>query len=53
MSTLQPPDGVFQGGNVDPATGKDRQLVSRLGLHAEVVPGFTITADWYQLFTPD
>ena len=51
--TLQPPDGVFQGGNLALQPEKTDSYTAGLVYTPKFLPGFTITADYYQLFTTD
>jgi len=51
--TLQPPSGVLRSGN--PATQAEKTDSYGAGIvwTPKFLPGFTMTMDWYQLFTTD
>jgi iron complex outermembrane recepter protein len=51
--TLQPPGGVWQGGNVNLLPEKTDAYSAGLVYTPKWLPGFTMTMDWYQLFTKD
>lgn len=51
--TLQPPDGVWQGGNINLLPEKTDAYSAGLVYTPKWLPGFTMTMDWYQLFTRD
>ncbi len=51
--TLQPPNGVFQGGNGALTPEKTDAYSAGLVYTPKWLPGFTLTADFYQLFTRD
>ena len=51
--TLQPPDGVWQGGNTALLPEKTDAYSAGLVYTPKWLPGFTMTMDWYQLFTTD
>ncbi len=51
--TLQPPNGVFQGGNAALTPEKTDAYSAGLVYTPKWLPGFTVTADFYQLFTKD
>jgi iron complex outermembrane recepter protein len=50
-STFQPPAGVTIGGNVDLKPEETETWTAGLVYSPKFVPGFTLTADWYQVFT--
>jgi iron complex outermembrane receptor protein len=50
---LQPPDGVWRGGNAALTPERTDAYTAGLVWTPKFVPGFTMTADWYQLFTTD
>ncbi|PYK36741.1 MAG: hypothetical protein DME60_13760 [Verrucomicrobia bacterium] len=50
-SIFQPPGGVFIGGNTDLKPEKTETWTAGLVYSPKFVPGFTLTADWYQVFT--
>jgi iron complex outermembrane receptor protein len=52
-ATLQPPRGVWQGGNVDLQPEKTDAYSAGLVYTPKWLPGFTMTVDWYQVFTKD
>jgi iron complex outermembrane receptor protein len=49
--TLQPPDGVFQGGNPALVPEVTDSYTAGIVWTPKFLPGFTMTADWYQLYT--
>ena len=51
--TLQPPEGVWQGGNVNLQPENTTSWSAGVVYTPKWLPGFTITADWYQLYTTD
>src|SRR2546423_7450418 len=51
--TLQPPEGVWQGGNPDLLPERTDAYSAGLVYTPKWLPGFTMTVDWYQLFTRD
>jgi len=51
--TLQPPEGVWQGGNVALKPEKTDTYTAGMVYTPKWLPGFTMTADWYQIFTTD
>jgi iron complex outermembrane receptor protein len=51
--TLQPPEGVWQGGNVALLPEKTDTYTAGLVYTPKWLPGFTMTMDWYQIFTTD
>lgn len=51
--TLQPPEGVWQGGNPDLKPERTDAYSAGLVYTPKWLPGFTMTMDWYQLFTRD
>jgi iron complex outermembrane receptor protein len=51
--TLQPPDGVWQGGNINLLPERTDAYSAGLVYTPKWLPGFTMTVDWYQLFTRD
>ena len=51
--TLQPPEGVWQGGNRALLPEKTDTYTAGIVYTPKWLPGFTMTADWYQLFTTD
>jgi iron complex outermembrane receptor protein len=51
--TLQPPDGVWRGGNAGLSPERTDAYTAGLVWTPKFVPGFTMTLDWYQLFTTD
>ena len=51
--TLQPPDGVWRGGNPNLRPERTDAYTAGLVWTPKFVPGFTMTMDWYQLFTTD
>ncbi|MEY2495479.1 MAG: iron complex outerrane recepter protein [Verrucomicrobiota bacterium] len=52
-ATLQPPRGVWQGGNVNLLPEKTDAYSAGLVYTPKWLPGFTMTMDWYQVFTKD
>jgi iron complex outermembrane receptor protein len=52
-ATTQPTFGVWQGGNVNLQPEKTDSYSAGVVWTPKFVPGFTMTADWYQLFTTD
>jgi iron complex outermembrane receptor protein len=51
--TLQPPLGVWQGGNPTLTPEKTDAYSAGVVWTPKFLPGFTMTVDWYQLFTKD
>lgn len=51
--TLQPPEGVWQGGNLNLQPEKTDTYTAGLVYTPKWLPGFTMTMDWYQIFTTD
>jgi iron complex outermembrane receptor protein len=51
--TLQPPEGVWQGGNSQLLPEKTDTYTAGVVYTPKWLPGFTMTADWYQIFTTD
>ncbi len=51
--TLQPPEGVWQGGNTALQPEKTDTYTAGLVYTPKWLPGFTMTIDWYQVFTTD
>ncbi|HEX8678710.1 MAG TPA: TonB-dependent receptor, partial [Chthoniobacterales bacterium] len=51
--TLQPPNGVFQGGNLALTPEKTDSYSAGIVYTPKWLPGFTVTADYYQLYTKD
>ena len=51
--TLQPPQGVWQGGNTALQPEKTDSYGAGIVWTPKFIPGFTMTADWYQVFTTD
>ena len=51
--TLQPPRGVWQGGNITLTPEKTDSYSAGIVWTPKFFPGFTMTADWYQIFTKD
>jgi iron complex outermembrane receptor protein len=51
--TLQPPEGVWQGGNVNLKPEKSDSYSAGVVWTPKFLPGFTMTVDWYQIFTTD
>lgn len=51
--TLQPPEGVWQGGNTALQPEKTDAYTAGLVYTPKWLPGFTMTMDWYQIFTTD
>jgi iron complex outermembrane receptor protein len=52
-NTLQPPNGVWQGSNVALKPEKTDSYTAGLVYTPKWLPGFTMTADWYQIYTKD
>jgi iron complex outermembrane receptor protein len=50
-NTLQPPGGVFRAGNTALQPEKTDSYTAGLVYTPKWLPGFTMTMDWYQLFT--
>ena len=50
-STLQPPEGVWIRGNTELRPEETTNWTAGLVYSPKFVPGFTITADWYQIYT--
>jgi len=53
QSTGQPPGGVFRGGNTQLTPEKTDAYTAGIVWTPKFLPGFTMTLDWYQLFTTD
>ncbi len=53
QNTFQPPEGVWQGGNSTLVPEKTDAYSAGIVWTPKFFPGFTMTADWYQLFTTD
>ncbi len=51
--TLQPPGGTWQGGNLTLVPEKTDSYSAGLVYTPKWLPGFTMTMDWYQLYTKD
>lgn len=51
--TLQPPGGTWQGGNVALLPEKTDAYSAGLVYTPKWLPGFTMTVDWYQIYTKD
>ncbi len=51
--TLQPGGGVWQGGNLGLLPEKTDSYGAGIVWTPKFFPGFTMTADWYQVFTTD
>lgn len=51
--TLQPPNGVWQGGNPTLTPEKTDTYTAGLVYTPKWLPGFTMTMDWYQIYTKD
>jgi iron complex outermembrane receptor protein len=51
--TLQPPSGVLRGGNPNTQAEKTDAWGAGVVWTPKFLPGFTMTMDWYQLFTTD
>jgi len=51
--TLQPPEGVWQGGSLTLQPEKTDTYTAGLVYTPKWLPGFTMTADWYQIYTTD
>ena len=49
--TLQPPNGVFQGGNFALKPETTDEITAGIVYSPHYVPGLTLTADYYNLFT--
>lgn len=52
-NTLQPPDGVFQGGSLLLTPEKTDSYTAGFVYTPKFLKGLTVTADYYQLFTTD
>jgi iron complex outermembrane receptor protein len=52
-STGQPPGGVFRGGNTALLPEKSDAYTAGIVWTPKFLPGFTMTMDWYQIFTTD
>jgi iron complex outermembrane recepter protein len=50
-ATFQPPGGVIIGGNPNLNPESTETWTAGLVYSPKFVPGFTLTADWYQIFT--
>jgi iron complex outermembrane recepter protein len=53
QTTGQPPGGVFRGGNTTLLPEKTDSYSAGVVWTPKFLPGFTMTLDWYQLFTTD
>jgi iron complex outermembrane receptor protein len=51
--TLQPPSGVLRAGNPGTQAEKTDSYSAGIVWTPKFLPGFTMTADWYQVFTTD
>lgn len=51
--TLQPPSGVLRSGNPGTQAEKTDSYGAGIVWTPKFLPGFTMTVDWYQLFTTD
>ena len=51
MSRLQPPEGVWIRGNTELKPEETTNWTAGLVYSPKFVPGFTLTADWYQIYT--
>ena len=49
--TLQPPNGVFEGGNTGLQPERTDSYTAGIVYSPHFVPGLTLTADYYNLFT--
>jgi outer membrane receptor protein involved in Fe transport len=52
-NTLQPQNGVYQGGNPTLSPEVTDSYSAGIVWTPKFIPGFTMTADWYQVFTQD
>jgi iron complex outermembrane recepter protein len=52
-ATGQPPGGVFRGGNTALLPEKSDAYTAGIVWTPKFLPGFTMTMDWYQIFTTD
>ncbi len=52
-ANIQPPEGVWQGGNVNLQPEKTDTWTAGFVWTPKFVPGFTMTLDWYQIYTRD
>ena len=52
-NTLQPAEGVWRSGNTQTTPEKTDAYTAGVVWTPKFLPGFTMTADWYQLFTTD
>ena len=52
-NTLQPPRGVWQGGNPTLQPEKSDAYSAGIVYTPKWLPGFTMTMDWYQVYTKD
>jgi iron complex outermembrane receptor protein len=52
-NTLQPPNGVWRSGNPAVQPEKTDAYTAGIVWTPKFFPGFTMTADWYQLFTSE
>ena len=52
-ATLQPPEGVWAGGNAGLSPERTDAYTAGVVWTPKFVPGLTMTMDWYQLFTTD
>jgi iron complex outermembrane receptor protein len=50
-ATFQPPEGVWERGNVDLKPEETTNWTAGLVYSPKFVPGLTLTADWYQIYT--
>jgi outer membrane receptor protein involved in Fe transport len=48
---LQPPEGVWERGNPDLKPEETTNWTAGIVYSPKFVPGFTVTADWYQIYT--
>ena len=51
--TLQPPNGVLRSGNPNTQPEKTDSYGAGIVWTPKFLPGFTMTADWYQIYTTD
>jgi iron complex outermembrane receptor protein len=52
-ATFQPPEAVVNRGNLNLSPETTETWTAGLVYSPKFVPGFTLTADWYQIFTTD
>ncbi|MFL6589503.1 MAG: TonB-dependent receptor domain-containing protein [Chthoniobacterales bacterium] len=52
-AAIQPPGGVWQGGNPTLSPEKTDDYSAGIVWTPKFLPGFTMTADWYQIYTKD